>query len=74
LWGFLKERAHRNRPRATEELKRAIQVENALIDQDQDLLRRVLDHFVDRLKQPFSIFLPWRNPWNNFQVSGNPPA
>jgi hypothetical protein len=22
--------------------------------------------------QPFSIFLPWRNPWNNFQVSGNP--
>jgi hypothetical protein len=21
--------------------------------------------------QPFSIFLPWRNPWNNFQVSGN---
>jgi hypothetical protein len=25
-----------------------------------------------RLLQPFSIFLPWRNPWNNFQVSGNP--
>jgi hypothetical protein len=24
------------------------------------------------LDQPFSIFLPWRNPWNNFQVSGNP--
>jgi hypothetical protein len=24
------------------------------------------------LEQPFSIFLPWRNPWNNFQVSGNP--
>jgi hypothetical protein len=24
------------------------------------------------LKQPFPIFLPWRNPWNNFQVSGNP--
>jgi hypothetical protein len=24
------------------------------------------------LYQPFSIFLPWRNPWNNFQVSGNP--
>jgi hypothetical protein len=24
------------------------------------------------LIQPFSIFLPWRNPWNNFQVSGNP--
>jgi hypothetical protein len=22
--------------------------------------------------QPFSTFLPWRNPWNNFQVSGNP--
>jgi hypothetical protein len=22
--------------------------------------------------QPFSIFLLWRNPWNNFQVSGNP--
>jgi hypothetical protein len=22
--------------------------------------------------QPFSIFLPWRNPWNNFQVWGNP--
>jgi hypothetical protein len=22
--------------------------------------------------QPFSIVLPWRNPWNNFQVSGNP--
>jgi hypothetical protein len=26
----------------------------------------------DSLHQPFSIFLPWRNPWNNFQVSGNP--
>jgi hypothetical protein len=24
------------------------------------------------LGQPFSIFLPWRNPWNNFQVWGNP--
>jgi hypothetical protein len=24
------------------------------------------------LDQPFSIFLPWRNPWNNDQVSGNP--
>jgi hypothetical protein len=24
------------------------------------------------LDQPFSLFLPWRNPWNNFQVSGNP--
>jgi hypothetical protein len=24
------------------------------------------------LFQPFSVFLPWRNPWNNFQVSGNP--
>jgi hypothetical protein len=24
-----------------------------------------------RLHQPFSIFLPWRNPWNNSQVSGN---
>jgi hypothetical protein len=24
------------------------------------------------LDQPFSTFLPWRNPWNNFQVSGNP--
>jgi hypothetical protein len=24
------------------------------------------------LDQPFSIFLPWRNPWNNCQVSGNP--
>jgi hypothetical protein len=24
------------------------------------------------LGQPFSIFLPWRKPWNNFQVSGNP--
>jgi hypothetical protein len=24
------------------------------------------------LEQPFSIFLPWRNPWSNFQVSGNP--
>jgi hypothetical protein len=23
------------------------------------------------LMQPFSIFLPWRSPWNNFQVSGN---
>jgi hypothetical protein len=23
------------------------------------------------VEQPFSIFLPWRNPWNNFQVSGN---
>jgi hypothetical protein len=21
--------------------------------------------------QPSSMFLPWRNPWNNFQVSGN---
>jgi hypothetical protein len=62
LWGFLKERAHRNRPRATEELKRAIQVENAVIDQDQDLLRRVLDHFVDRLRQPFSIFFTLEEP------------
>jgi hypothetical protein len=26
----------------------------------------------DALEQPFSIFLPWRNPWNNFQVSENP--
>jgi hypothetical protein len=25
-----------------------------------------------RLNQPFSIFLLWRNPWNNFQVSVNP--
>jgi hypothetical protein len=24
------------------------------------------------IEQPFSIFLAWRNPWNNFQVSGNP--
>jgi hypothetical protein len=24
------------------------------------------------LRQPFSIFLPRRNPWNNVQVSGNP--
>jgi hypothetical protein len=24
------------------------------------------------LEQPSSILLPWRNPWNNFQVSGNP--
>jgi hypothetical protein len=24
------------------------------------------------LDQPISIFLPWRNPRNNFQVSGNP--
>jgi hypothetical protein len=24
------------------------------------------------LHQPFSIFLPWWNPWNNCQVSGNP--
>jgi hypothetical protein len=24
------------------------------------------------IEQPFSIFLLWRNPWNNFQVSGNP--
>jgi hypothetical protein len=26
----------------------------------------------DHLHQPLSIFLHWRNPWNNFQVSGNP--
>jgi hypothetical protein len=26
----------------------------------------------DPLDQPFSIFLPWRNPWNNFQVPGSP--
>jgi hypothetical protein len=32
---------------------------------------RTLRCHVD-LDQPFSIFLPWRNPWNNFQVSGNP--
>jgi hypothetical protein len=25
-----------------------------------------------RLNQPLSIFLPWRNPWNNFQGSRNP--
>jgi hypothetical protein len=24
------------------------------------------------INQSFSIILPWRNPWNNFQVSGNP--
>jgi hypothetical protein len=24
------------------------------------------------LEQPFSIFLLWRNPWNNCHVSGNP--
>jgi hypothetical protein len=24
------------------------------------------------LDLPFSTFLPWRNPWNNFQFSGNP--
>jgi hypothetical protein len=24
------------------------------------------------LDQSFSVFLPWRNPWNHFQVSGNP--
>jgi hypothetical protein len=24
------------------------------------------------LWQPFSATLPWRNPWNNFQVTGSP--
>jgi hypothetical protein len=41
LWGFLKERVHRNHSHATEELKRAIRDEIAVINQDQDLLRRV---------------------------------
>jgi hypothetical protein len=27
---------------------------------------------VQSVVQPFAIFLPWRNLWNNFQVSGNP--
>jgi hypothetical protein len=49
LWGFLKEHAHRNRPHTTEELKRGIQAEIAVID--QDLLCRVFDNFVDHLRQ-----------------------
>jgi hypothetical protein len=51
LWGFLKERANRNRPNAPEELKRAVQAEIAVINQDQDLLHRVFDTFVDHLRQ-----------------------
>jgi hypothetical protein len=38
------------------------------LDGHQRLSTRVYNN----LKQPFSIFLPWRNPWNNFQVSGKP--
>jgi hypothetical protein len=51
LWGLLKERVYRNRPHTTEELKHAIQGEIAVMNQDQDLLRRVFDNFVDRLRQ-----------------------
>jgi hypothetical protein len=53
LRGFFKERAYRNRQHThtAEELKRAIQAEIAVINQDQDLLRRVFDNFVDRLRQ-----------------------
>jgi hypothetical protein len=36
-------------------------------------MSRPVEAWVDiTLDQPFSIFLPWRNPWNNFQVTGNP--
>jgi hypothetical protein len=31
-----------------------------------------IHHCQNPLEQPFSVFLPWRNPLNNFQVSGNP--
>jgi hypothetical protein len=51
LVGFFKECEYRNRPQATEELKRAIQAEIAVINQDQDLLSRVFDNFVDRVRQ-----------------------
>jgi hypothetical protein len=27
---------------------------------------------IDELRQPFSNISSWRNPWNDFQVSGNP--
>jgi hypothetical protein len=51
LRGYLKESVHRNRPQATKHLKHAIQNEIPLIKQDQNLLHKVPDNFVDRLRQ-----------------------
>jgi hypothetical protein len=57
LWGYLKERVHRTHPHTTQDLKIAIQNEIALINQDQNLLRRVFDNFVDRLKVKEAPFM-----------------
>jgi hypothetical protein len=51
LWVYLKEQVYRNRPHTTQDLKRAIQDEIALINQDQNLLHKVFDYFVDCLRQ-----------------------
>ena len=47
LWGYLKSRVYESKPRTLDELKDAIKMEIALID--ENLLQRVHSNLLDRL-------------------------
>jgi len=52
LWGYLKEKVLKHRPRSLEDLKEMIQQENSI---PPELTRRVMKNFRERLQQCVAI-------------------